>query len=124
MRSRAPVGVYASVSVLSSVSCLSPPFPSPSPTGPSGDLLSPPFLSPSPTGPAGDAEQTHGNAYIVVADGRSFVIVPSVHPVVAINDAKWDQCLKADLETLQVRSNPARGIGREWESAASGWDRP
>jgi len=58
-------------------------------------------------------EQTHGNAYIVVADGRSFVIVPSVHPVVAINDAKWDQCLKADLETLQVRSNPARGIGRE-----------
>ena len=55
MRARgAPVGVDASVSVLSSVSCLSPPF-----------------LSPSPTGPAGDAEQTHGNAYIVVADGRS-----------------------------------------------------
>ncbi len=107
MRVRAPVGVYASVSVLPSVSCLSPPFP-----------------SLSPTGPAGEAEQTHGNAYIVVADGRSFVIVPSVHPVVAINDAKWDQCLKADLETLQVRSNPARGIGPEWVGSAASGNRP
>ena len=48
--------------------------------------------------------QTHGTAYMVLADGRSFVIVPSVHPVVAINDEKWDQCMKADLEALQVET--------------------